>query len=322
MNTPFDFGAAITQPFQTSGGAEFGRRLWFWTAVPMVITLLIALPFIAPAYGQYLIWLTDYMAMIMGGGLPDGDTFSTLKPVLKSIWPSYLLLTIGMWATWIMGEAALHRKTLLGTEYSGRPIALGGDEFKVFLAQLGVFGIFMAITFLGSIAMGFITVAMGAISSALAAIFVLIGTLVMLGAIIYYPMRLLPAAGLSVLKGEPRLRSALAVSKGKFWPIFGAYLVVMLGGSIVMNIIMSLGMMAVLGEGASTAMSGMGDSADVTAMIEGAAQRLKNPLVILAAVLSITAYAAIAALFYLCISGIGSYVVKWHQGNDPAAPFS
>ena len=66
--------------------------------------------------------------------------------------PTYLFLMAGYWLAWVMAEAALHRKVLHGAEAPKRPFRLGKDELRVWLAQLGVFGLIFAIYFFGVMA--------------------------------------------------------------------------------------------------------------------------------------------------------------------------
>jgi len=65
-------------------------------------------------------------------------------------------------------------------------------------------------------------------------------------------------------------------------------------------------------------LSGMGAENPKIAFV-AAAERFKNPLVMLMGIVSIFAYAGAYAVYTLSISGISSYTVKWWCGNDEAS---
>jgi len=316
IQTPFDFGAAVTQLFQTSGGAQFGRRLWFWTTLPIAISLLIAVPLMAPHYGDIVIWYGELLSDAMSGGTGDlGD----IGGVLRKMLPGYLVMMFGIWGGWVMGEAALHRKALLNFETPGRPIRLGADELRVFVAQLGVMAISMAFYF-GAIILGAVFASILGGFGALLFFFIILAALYFM---INFFIRLYPAGALSVREGEQRLMSAREVSKGKFWQLFGAFIVVYIAGYVAITIAQTIGMSIVFGDANLTTAMMSGDMDGLRQAVDDSALRLKNPLVILGGVLAIILYSACLSLMYLSISGVGSYAVRWWAGdNDTADTFS
>ena len=133
-------------------------------------------------------------------------------------------------------------------------------------------------------------------------------------------IRLMPAAGLSVQTGQLRVWSARAVSKGKFWQLFGAFIVVYIANYIVVSLVNMIGMTLVFGDFDMSMAILSGSSENMRAIVDAAALRLKNPVIIFAGVLSIIAWAAALAMMYLTLSGVGSYAVKWWEDdNDTSA---
>ena len=311
--TPFDFGLAVTQLFQTSGGMDFAKRLWFWTTLPMAVSMLIALPLLLPHYGELLVWSSETLSP----GMDQEDIgVAGLWAILSNMIPGLLVWTLGCWTGQIMGEAALHRKVLLNHEAPHRPIRIGGDERRVFVAQLGVGLIVSTIYFVGILA----TVVLAAALGHLGGILAFIGILLMIFFLFNTAIRLMPAAGLSVQTGQLRVWSARAVSKGKFWQLFGAFIVVYIANYIVVSLVNMIGMTLVFGDFDMSMAILSGSSENMRAIVDAAALRLKNPVIIFAGVLSIIAWAAALAMMYLTLSGVGSYAVKWWEDdNDTSA---
>ena len=316
---PFDFGEAMIQPFRTSGGADFAKRLWFWVTIPIALALIIAVPLMAPHYGDMLVWQAEYMEAAMSGEPPSPEVFDGVVPLLKKMVPGYLVMMLGMWLAAVMGEAALHRKILLGTENSGRPIRFGGDELRVMLAQICVWGVLLILYFFGIIASIAFAAAIGAVAGPIGAALASFAILAALYFVFHYAVRLMPASALSVRDGQLRVWSATKVTKGKFWPLFGAFVLVYIGGTIISMVITQLGSLVVFG--GNPAAEALKPGGDIIVIMEDAARRIKNPLVILGGVLCVVAYAALMSIWFLCLSGIGTYAVRNVQGEDVTATF-
>lgn len=312
VQTPFDFGAAVTQLFQTSGGAQFGRRLWFWTTLPIAISVLIAVPLMAPHYGDIVIWYGELLQDTMSGS--PGD-LGNMGAIFGKMLPGYLILTVGIWASWVLGEAALHRKALLNFEAPGRPIRLGADELRVFVAQLGVMAISMAF-YIGAIVVGAIFAAM---LGGVGALLMVVAIFAALYFIVNFFIRLYPAGALSVREGEQRLMSAREVTKGKFWQLFGAFIVVYIAGYVAITIVQTIGMSIVFGDANLTTAMISGDTESLRQAVDDSALRLKNPFVILGGVITIIIYSACLSMMYLSMSGIGAYAVRWWAGDKDTA---
>ena len=316
---PFDFGEAMIQPFRTSDGADFAKRLWFWVTIPIALSLIIAVPLMAPYYGDLLVWQADYMEAVMSGKPPTPDLFDDVGPLLKKMIPGYIIMMGGMWLAAVMGEAALHRKILLGSEAPVRPIKLGADELRVWLAQICVWAILITVYTVGSVVVIAFMAALGAAAGPLGAAFAAFGFLVVLYFVIHYSVRLMPASALSVRDGQLRIWSARKLTKGRFWPLFGAFVLVYIGGTIISTVITQLGSLIVFG--GNPAAEAMAPGGDITLIMEDAARRIKNPLVILGGVLCVVAYAALMSIWFLCLSGIGTYAVRNAKGEDVTATF-
>ena len=300
----FKFDEAVTQAFRTSGGKQFGWRLVFWTATAVSIVSLIAWPLLLPHYGELMAINQQNMQSVLGGD-PGAVDSKALNALMLKMAPTYLFLMAGYWLAWVMAEAALHRKVLHGTEAPKRPFRLGKDELRVWLAQLGVFGIIFAIYFFGVMAFVLMAVIPG-----LGPILAVFGLIALLCLLLLASVRLAPAAALSIQKNKTQVLTAKTLTKGRFWTLFPAYLVTFLGGYILIYIIMIIGVGLVTGDpNFFMTMSGLGKE-DPTEIFAATADRFKNPLVMLLGVLSLIAYSAAYAIWMISIIGVSSHAVK------------
>lgn len=309
----FKFEHAVTQAFRTSGGKQFGWRLIFWTTAALTIISLITWPMIMPYYGDLIAINQQNMQAIMGGE-PNSVDSSAMNQLLLKMAPTYGLLMLGYWLTWIACEAALHRKVLNNSEAPRQPLRLGQDELRVWLAQLGVFGMIFAIYFFGLFALMIVIGIFAAISPILGGLIAVIGVIAYICLLILASVRLAPAAALSIANDKTHVIATKNLTKGRFWTLLPAFIVVFIGGYILMSIIMMLGVGIVTGNpDFFMTMSGLGTD-DPKEVMAAAGERLKNPLWMLVGILSMIAYCAVYALWMVSLIGISSHAVKaWHS---------
>ena len=313
---PFDFVAAVTAMFQTTDGKAFAWRLLFWTTAALSVVMLISLPFILPHYGPLLDVNQQNMQAIMEGRTSSQADNDAILGALKGMILPGLLMTLGSWAAFASGEAALHRKVLRGEENARRPLGFGADELRVMLAQLGVWAAFFVIYIGGAIFIGLM-----AVIPVLGIILAILGFFFLFAMIIYIPVRLAPAAALSVKSKQAHLMSARRITKGRFWPLFGAYVVVFIGGYMLIYFVMITLLMIVTGDSnAVMSINGLGDTLP-SEMMADAGERLKNPFFMVIGVLGVIVYSLAYASWMLSVAGIAAYAVKWWQEDDPIAPF-
>jgi len=314
--TAFDFGKAVGVMFTTPDGKGFAWRLLFWTTAAMSIVMLISLPFILPHYLPLLEYNAQNMQAILSGQNPPAPDPDIILNAFGKILIPAIIMTMFFWAALAAGEAALHRKVLLGKEYPKRPIRFGKDELRVMLAQLGVWGLFFLVYF------GFVLVMMvGAVIPVLGVILIIIAILAVFPLMIYVPVKFAPAAALSIFKDRPHLLAARHVTKHRFWALFGAYCVVFIGGYFLIYAVMLAVLILVTGDpDFMFSIYGMGDSSP-SDVFAAAGERLKNPLFMLVAILGVIAYSLAYTFWFLSIAGIGSYAVKWWHDDNPGPQF-
>ena len=314
--TPFDFVAAVTAMFQTSDGNAFAWRLLFWTTAFMSIALLVILPFIAPHFGVLFDLNQQNMQALLEGRTPTPVDSAAVSASLKKMILPAIVMTLAWWAAYAAGEAALHRKILRGEEYPKRPLRFGADELRVMLAQIGVWMLFFLV-YIG----GIVLMVAGTEIPVLGVVIAIVAVLAMIFLLINIPVRFAPAAALSVMNKKAHLMAARKITKGRFWPLFGAYIVVYLGGYILNYAVLLTAMILVSGDSNFLLnIYGMGDTPPSEMMVE-VGQRLKNPIFMFFGVLGVIGYAASYSIWMLSMAGIGAYAVKWWEQDDPIAPF-
>ena len=316
---PFDFGQAVTQPFRTSGGKDFVIRLLIWITLGLTLVYVVSWPLLVSHYGALLEFNWQNMQATLGGGVPP-DPASILPLMVKTI-PGYLIMMFGMWIVLAAGEAAIHRKALLDTGNSRRPLKFGKTELRIMLIQLCVWVLWFLVYTLGIMAVALIGGLLSAAIPALGIIVALVAGIALLAFLAYLPVRLAPAAALSVNQGRIHVLAARSVTKYRFWNLFLAYLVTVIFGYIA---IYSVGAICVaLATGNADiimALSGMGTE-NPTIAFEAAAERFKNPVFLIIGIIALMIYLAIFNVWYLCVAGVGTYAVKWWRDDDPTANF-
>ncbi len=311
---PFDFGQAVMQPFQSVDGRSFVWRLLIWMTAGLTLVYLLVMPFMMTPYAALLEYSWQNTQAILGGTVPPDPTQSL--SVMAKLAPAYLFMMLGMWGLLASGESALHRKILHGSETVRRPLRFGKVELRIMLIQLGVWALWFAVYTAGLLIVVLAGALLAQLTPILGGVFIFIGIISFLCLLVWLPIRLAPAAALTLDQDTRHLLAANKVTKFRFWNLFLAYMVVAVLGYVVLYAIGAICVMVATGDpGFIIAMSGLGGENPIIAF-EAAAERLKNPIFLIMAIASLAVYAAALNLWYLCIAGIGTYAVKWWRSES------
>lgn len=145
---------------------------------------------------------------------------------------AYLLMIPIGGLFWAMFEAAFQRRYMRGDTFKLR---IGGDELRLLVVGL----LWMVLIILMYILFAVITIGFGArlaiTSSSSASIgFVAIGIGCLFAAFwIFVSVRLAAASALTVRDGKIRFASSWGVTSGRFWPMLGAYLVMLVASVVI-----------------------------------------------------------------------------------------
>ena len=301
----FSFESATRQLFRTPGGRPFAMRLWFWTTMAVAVAFLIALPLVAPGWGEFMAVSAEINEATLSGESPDPEAVRAMNATMLRMAPGFLLFSFAPWLAAIAGEGALHRKLFRDEEYDRIPIRFGRDEFRILLSQLAVYGL-MFLAYLACALLVLVTFGIGAIVAVPAIPFLMI----------WIPLRHSTAGALSVHDNAIRIKQSRATTKHRAGPLFGAYLFVWFIGYIALNVVMVIAVLLIAGD-ANVLLAGTGVGGDGADSVASFGERLRNPVYMLLAILGIIAYAAVSSLWYLTQSGIGAYALRWYEADTP-----
>jgi len=318
-NSAFDFNVAAGGLFMTSGGKDFALRLWFWMSAFLAIVFIVSIPFFIGGYGEVLeqSWLSN-RSLLSGNEPPDPEGMFV---ALGKILPGMLLFMLGMWVVVAAGETAFYRRYFHDAEAARQPLRFGREELRTMLCQLGVWALVFFIYCLFVIALSVIGGMLSLISPILMVIVIVVGVMAVIALFIAVPIRLAPAAALSMQRDKTHLLAANKITKHRFWNLFVAYLVTYVGGYIGYYVIYMISIGIATGDmGFLMALSGLGED-NPRILFEAAADRMKSPLGMLLGILAMIVNAAALAAWVLLVAGVNAYAVRWWHDDNPVPQF-
>lgn len=278
----FNIWHAMTHSFRAPGSFRFTFGFGVMAVIAMILLYVII-------GGLFAVFAGNALAGMMSGDFTGfgGGTFALIALF-------YIIFLLAMIFFSAVIESGMHRR-MLGLQTGGFPFRLGQDEKNVFVALLGVYGLFILIYFVGGLIMALLAGLLGQATPILAAIpMIIFGVLMAM-----FAVKLSPAAALTVLNKKPHVLAALQVSKHRSWSIFFTWLLLMVFFYIVIFLV------AAVTIGPAALMGTM--SADPTAIASfgGGASILFFFIMMAFCIFSIPMW-----------MGIGSYIVKHWAGGD------
>jgi hypothetical protein len=249
------------------GQFSFDKALgWAFTApharsyfifYPLVYGLAYLILFGAIGALGYSLWpqiAASFEALDASGDDPAA-AISAMTALGAQTAPLIGLFSIGSWIVWAMFEAASQRRFVRGDRFS---LGLGMDELRLMWVSL-LFGLMGLVIFaipliiMGNGFLSLIASSNGALSEDEIAARVLPSIFGGLSAMVlfffvytFFATRLAPCFGLTIKERKARFLDAWNVSRGRFWPILGAFLILAIAGSIVTQIVQSMAQFALI----------------------------------------------------------------------------
>jgi len=237
----FTFERALSWPFTAPHVATF----------PWVFGLAYALVFMTLIGVTGLLGASDFIAWIEALEAADGTNDPDLALAvffsgLLKLLPWAALLGLASWAVWAMFETASQRRYVFGQAFS---LGFGADELRmmavgflwsllgtVLLAVpiLLIMGSAFAVMFAGSTGLSEDEVAQQILGPMLAAFGVMF---LIFPVYVFFATRLAPCFALTVRERKIRFFDAWNVSRGRFWPILGAYVILAICGGMLGQVI-------------------------------------------------------------------------------------
>lgn len=315
----FDFNAAAGGALMTPGGRDFALRLWFWMSAFLSIVFIITIPMFIGGYGEVLeqSWISN-QAVFSGQEPPNSEA---MLASFGKILPGMLAFTLGLWVVVAAGETALYKRYFHNAESSRQPLRFGRMELRTAICQLGVWALVFLFYTLGVFLITFLAVALAALSPILAGIVAVLGIIAIIVMFIAIPIRLAPAAALSMHQDKTHVLAANKVTKNRFWNLFVAYLVTYVGGYIAYYVLYMISVGIATGDmGFLMAISGLGEE-NPRVLFDAAADRMKSPLGMTLGIIAMIINASAMAAWVLLVAGVNAYAVKWWSEDDPVPNF-
>lgn len=293
------------------GGVLLRASIGF--AIGLIVILGVFAALLWQVMGPVFAWYGELMA---AGG--DPAAMSNSPPPTGILWIvvaeiPFLFFVFLLLAAY---EAACHRWMIRGETGGGLlGLNLGADTWRVYATYWVWFGLFIGMYILCAV------VFIGMIASMLGAsgdpgVSGLIGLGVVFAfflAVIYILVRLAPAAATSVGRRKFSFFSAWTVTSGRFWALFGAFLLLVLINMVV-SIVLSIVAFGVLFAGAFSNLNVADAAGDPNAFsqayFEGLTQLFSNPATIAMVAGYYLVAGAIGLLFYVLFYGVNSRAVQ------------
>ena len=225
---------------------------------------------------------------------------------VMSIMPAYFLFLLGYYILLAAYEAACLRWMIHGETGGLFGLSLGADTWRVYFSYwiwfllLIAFYIVCAIVAGGAMASVFMGMQGGAEPSPAAVIIPLVLGLLVVLALIYFSVRLAPAAATSVARRKFAFFDAWKVSKGRFWGLLGAFVLLFLMFMVfVIAVEVAFGVMVGM-----TAMNSVGQAEPQSA--EEAFRAFATPQYMAGIVALIVAITIASFLFYIALFGVNA----------------
>jgi len=280
----------------------------------MATVAYIAVSFAMLGLFAYFNWraVVDYFnwAASMGANAEKADptdpnaVFATMMPPasVMAVGPSYFLLMLATYVLLAAWEAACLRWMIRGEVKGLFGLSLGADTWRVYLGYWIWFVLFLVayIAFLivaVATGIGVGVAAQGNPDAALPGVLIVcLIALVAPAACIYFAVRLAPAAATSVARRRFAFFDAWKVSRGRFWGLFGAFLLISFMNIVLWTVVGIGGVVAMGVAAGQIVQSGEPHSMEEVMRVLGAPQVLA-PAIAIYAVLLIAMFLTYIAFF-------------------------
>jgi hypothetical protein len=298
------------------------------TLVYLACSLLIGGVFIAAAWPWIAPLVTWYMAVlhaVASGVTPPDPPIASLAGVL----PFYALAALLGILLYAAFEAACLRWLVRGQTGGPLGLSLGADTWRVLLTYL----VWLGLAFLAFCVVGVFYFAINALGHAVPALSfltVMIGALAPLAIIagmIYFGVRMSPAAASSVSQQRFAFFSAWSATRGRFWELLGAFIIVFVAYFVISYVLQTIIQLPVQAQMMGL-MTEMMQSGDTQALMQRMQELLLTPLVMGVLAVNVLVSTVLAMLLYVTWFGVNASVVAERQGapsaessaQAPAAP--
>jgi hypothetical protein len=306
--TFFNQGAEVAE-FSAADVAFTGFRIvwarpWavaIWAGLQILVNVALKL-FIAASAGAAMVQIAQI------GVPPPGADPGPMLALIRQVAPTYVVLMIVGLVVSAVFYAAMNRAVMRPRESRFGYLRLAGDELR----QLGLFALLLLVFFalymmIGISAVVLLTLlgmALGnpALATALLLVIVLPATI---GVFIYVGVRFSLASPLTFAGGRIDLAGSWRLTRGRFWPLLGAYCIAMALNLVVLALIFVIAVLAVgiLGGGFAGLQAFMQSDPTSVAAVLTPAQLIYLAILSIGAALSAPITTCPPAAIYLALTG-------------------
>jgi hypothetical protein len=196
---------------------EKPRTVAIWAGLMAILSFVVAI-IVVSTFGDQLTALTEALE-----GEPDPQT--TLA-AMSGMWPLFLGSILYVLATNSVLLAAVNRLILRPQDGARAYLRVGGDELRQALVQVLLYLVLFAAYFFGVIAVAILLAVGSAVGGqGLGMLLGLVAGLGLMAGMIVLTVRLSFVSTLAFDTGRIDLGASWEMTKGRFWPLLGAYLI-------------------------------------------------------------------------------------------------
>lgn len=246
MNTGFSFDRALTYPFKAP---HFRSFPWIYglAYAAIYVTLFLVIGLIG--WQSLAEWFLAVQQLENNSNPVPEEVFALMFGGLGKLMPLILVASLLGWVVWAVFEVASQKRYLFGETFS---LGFGGDELRMMVVGL-LWGLMSAVIFLipGILIFSAFGILMGTgvdgmddrtAGRFIAFFFSGFGLMLLFFLLyVFIATRLSPCFALTVKEKGIRFLDAWTVSRGRFWPILGAYVIIAIVVSILSQAVSMLG---------------------------------------------------------------------------------
>ena len=216
---------------------ERPRAALWWAGLQLVFSFAVT-AFVAVSAGPAMTKMTSL-------GLQPTTDPQVLMGLLRQVLPTYIALLAASLVFYAVLYAAMNRVVLKPDESAFGYLRLSSDELR----QLGLFGVFFGMGFAGYIVLLMLTVVLSLLLGTPMALVILVGMMFVL--LIFFGVRFSLASAMTFANQRITVLPAWRLTDGRFWPLFGTYLLAAALNLIVIMISFAIALLAtaILGGG-------------------------------------------------------------------------